>query len=100
MTMKEFSNHYEIPYHTVRQWVNGTRKPPAYVIRLLNEKIERESKGEQLNFFNKGCLYCKKMYIEESTEGQYFYCEHYGCELKEIAGLIPKIGCKVYFEEL
>lgn len=60
MTMKEFSNHYEIPYHTVRQWVNGTRKPPAYVIRLLNEKIERESKGEQLNFFNKGCLYCKK----------------------------------------
>lgn len=48
MNYKEFSEHYEIPYNTVRQWAQGTRKPPAYVLKLLNEKIERESKGEQL----------------------------------------------------
>lgn len=100
MNYKQFSEYYEIPYNTVRQWANGSRTPPSYVLKLLNEKIERETNGEQLNFFNKGCLYCKKMYIEESTEETLFYCEHYGCQLKEIAGLIPKIGCKVYFEEM
>lgn len=48
MNYKEFSEHYEIPYNTGRQWAQGTRKPPIYVIKLLNEKIERETKGEQL----------------------------------------------------
>lgn len=46
MSLKEFSEYYEIPYNTVRQWEKGERTPPNYIIKLLNEKIERES-GEE-----------------------------------------------------
>ena len=52
MSFKEFSEHYEIPYNTVRQWAQGTRKPPIYVIKLLNEKIEHEKKGKQISLFD------------------------------------------------
>lgn len=44
MSLKEFSEYYEIPYNTVRQWEKGERNPPNYIIKLLNEKIEREKK--------------------------------------------------------
>lgn len=58
MNIKEFAEHYEIPYNTVRQWINGTRTPPSYVLKLLKEKIEREKKGTQIkiNF----CYKCKE----------------------------------------
>lgn len=48
MSLKEFSEYYEIPYNTVRQWEKGERTPPNYVIKLLNKVINLKAKGEQI----------------------------------------------------
>ena len=48
MTIREFSEFYEIPYNTVRLWKNGERKAPKWAVKLLKEKIERDKKGTQM----------------------------------------------------
>ena len=53
LTIKEFANLYEIPYNTVRQWYNGKRTAPQYIIKMIEKIIELESKGKQLNFLDK-----------------------------------------------
>lgn len=35
LTIKEFSELYEIPYNTVRQWANGTRQAPKWLVRIF-----------------------------------------------------------------
>ena len=45
MTIKEFSEFYEIPYNTVRQWANGTRKAPSWITKIIN----KAAKGTQIN---------------------------------------------------
>lgn len=60
MTTKEFAEHFGIPYNTVRQWVNGERKCPEYVISMLQKLIEYKTQGKQLSIegldfkFNRG----------------------------------------------
>lgn len=39
MSWKEFSIIYGIPYSTLRKWIVGERKPPDYVINLLEEVV-------------------------------------------------------------
>lgn len=51
MSIKEFSNYYEIPYQTVHHWLNGTRQAPEWAVKLMREKIEREKCGNQLTLF-------------------------------------------------
>jgi DNA-binding transcriptional regulator YiaG len=52
MTIKEFSNYYEIPYNTVREWYNGNRKAPNWVVKLFKENAKLKTNGKQLNLFN------------------------------------------------
>lgn len=40
LTIKGISEKYEIPYNTIRQWVNGSRKMPKYLFKLI-EKNEK-----------------------------------------------------------
>lgn len=35
LTIKEFSEKYGIPYNTVRQWYNGSRSAPDWLVNLL-----------------------------------------------------------------
>ena len=51
MSLKEFSYYYEIPYNTVREWYNGNRKAPKWVIKLFKENAELKSSGKQLSLF-------------------------------------------------
>ena len=51
MTTKDFAEHFGIPYNTVRQWVNGERKAPEYVISMLQKLIECKTQGEQICLF-------------------------------------------------
>lgn len=44
LTTKEFAELFEIPYNTVRQWVNGERNCPPYVISMLKKLIEFQNK--------------------------------------------------------
>lgn len=43
-TMKEFSEHYNIPYRTVQDWKLGNRTPPKSTIKLLKHilNVEKE----------------------------------------------------------
>ena len=47
MTQKEFSEEYKIPYRTVQNWETGDRKPPDYVIELL-ERVVRQDYSDRL----------------------------------------------------
>lgn len=39
MTWREFAATYGIPLSTFQKWMRGERKPPEYVINLLEEVV-------------------------------------------------------------
>ena len=39
-TQSEFAARYHIPFRTVQNWETGLRKPPEYVVSLLEERIQ------------------------------------------------------------
>ena len=41
-TQSEFSARYNIPFRTIQNWENGVRKPPEYVLRLLENRTESD----------------------------------------------------------
>ena len=42
MTQKEFSEYFDIPDKTIKNWEQGTRKTPGYLIKLIEYKIKKE----------------------------------------------------------
>ena len=40
MNRKQFCEYFEISYRTVTEWERGTRKMPAYVLRLLIYRVK------------------------------------------------------------
>lgn len=40
MTMKLFSDYFNIPYRTVQNWSSGERQPPEYVLELIKDKLK------------------------------------------------------------
>lgn len=42
MTRMQLSEWLEIPYRSLTNWENGERECPAYVEKLIVEKIERD----------------------------------------------------------
>ena len=42
MNRKQFCEYFEIPYRTVTEWERGTRKMPAYVLRLLIYRVKHQ----------------------------------------------------------
>ena len=42
LTMKAFSERYNIPLRTVENWEGGQRTPPPYVSSLLQDKIKND----------------------------------------------------------
>ena len=43
LSQLDFAEQYNIPVGTIRDWEQGRRKCPPYVIELLKYKIEKES---------------------------------------------------------
>lgn len=47
LSQQAFSDKYEIPKRTIEDWEGGRRKPPEYVVKLLErvvkEDVEKES---------------------------------------------------------
>ena len=41
-TQSEFASRYSIPFRTVQNWETGLRKPPEYVMRLLEDRIRED----------------------------------------------------------
>jgi DNA-binding transcriptional regulator YiaG len=42
LTITEFSRKFEIPFRSAQNWYSGVRKPPDYLIKLIQYKLERE----------------------------------------------------------
>lgn len=41
-TQNEFAARYNIPFRTVQNWETGTRKPPEYIIDLLEQRTKED----------------------------------------------------------
>lgn len=41
-TQSEFAARYNIPFRTVQNWETGTRKPPEYIMDLLEQRIKED----------------------------------------------------------
>ncbi len=41
-TQSEFAARYNIPFRTIQNWESGTRKPPEYIISLLEHHVEED----------------------------------------------------------
>lgn len=41
-TQNEFAKRYNIPFRTVQNWETGTRKPPEYIMNLLEQRIKKD----------------------------------------------------------
>ena len=37
----ELSRRFDIPYRTVQDWYSGTRKPPEYVVKMIEELLKK-----------------------------------------------------------
>lgn len=42
MTQKAFSDYLNIPKRTIEDWENDRRKPPDYVVELIEYKLTHE----------------------------------------------------------
>ena len=47
LSTKEFAELFDIPYNTVRQWLNGERNCPKYVISMFKKLIEYQKNVSQ-----------------------------------------------------
>ena len=41
-TQSEFAQRYNIPYRTIQNWESGLRKPPEYILKLLQHKVQED----------------------------------------------------------
>jgi DNA-binding transcriptional regulator YiaG len=41
-TQREFASRYNIPFRTVQNWESGVRKPPKYIMELLESRIQAD----------------------------------------------------------
>lgn len=39
ITQREFAKRYSIPFRTVQNWETGLRRPPKYIVKLLEDRI-------------------------------------------------------------
>lgn len=41
-TQSEFADRYHIPFRTIQNWETGVRKPPEYIVRLLERQVKED----------------------------------------------------------
>ena len=41
-TQSEFANRYHIPFRTIQNWETGVRKPPEYIVSLLEHQVKED----------------------------------------------------------
>ena len=65
-TQSEFAARYNIPFRTIQNWEAGIRKPPDYVIRLLEHQVNEDiinRKTDKLPVYDS-----KKMNLPQRSE--------------------------------
>lgn len=46
LSQQAFSDKYEIPKRTIEDWEGGRRKPPEYVVKLLERVVKGDIEKE------------------------------------------------------
>lgn len=46
MTQKEFANYFEFSLRALEEWERGGRRIPAYLLKLIEYKIDKEGFGK------------------------------------------------------
>ena len=41
-TQREFAMRYQIPIRTIQNWETGLRKPPGYILNLLEHRMQED----------------------------------------------------------
>ena len=44
MTQKEFAAYFGIPYRSIENWEEGSRKVPDYLLRLMAYRLQMEKR--------------------------------------------------------
>lgn len=44
LSQSKFAEHFEIPLATLQNWEQGYRKPPAYIITMIEKILKNEGK--------------------------------------------------------
>lgn len=44
MNRKQFCEYFGMPYRTVQDWESGNRRPPEYVVRLMEFRLYMEKR--------------------------------------------------------
>ena len=52
-TQSEFAARYHIPFRTIQNWENGMRKPPQYILDLLENRIREDLVNRKTNILPK-----------------------------------------------
>lgn len=47
-TQSEFATRYNIPFRTIQNWETGMRKPPKYIIDLLESRMKSDSANRKV----------------------------------------------------
>lgn len=47
MNKTQFAEYFNIPYRTIQNWEAGVRQCPAYVLDLIQYKLNNENKGRK-----------------------------------------------------
>lgn len=47
LSQAAFAKKYGIPLNSIHNWEQGVRKPPAYVLALLERVVREDAKHEQ-----------------------------------------------------
>lgn len=42
LSQTAFAKYFNIPVRTVQDWEQGKRKPPEYLVKLMQYKLEKE----------------------------------------------------------
>ncbi|MBR4474978.1 MAG: helix-turn-helix domain-containing protein [Oscillospiraceae bacterium] len=48
-TQSEFAARYQIPFRTIQNWETGVRKPPDYILNLLEQRIQEDLINRKTN---------------------------------------------------
>lgn len=76
LSIKEFSEKYGIPYNTVRQWYNGARSAPDWLVNLLKAEqaykplIDNKPDGVFYEYYSDKGLVYREFLPNEPTEEQ------------------------------
>lgn len=46
LSQTKFGNQYGIPMRTIQDWEAGARKPPEYVVKLLERVVKEDFEAE------------------------------------------------------